>query len=160
MWKNIGSHYKVSTEGVVISRKTNKELIGDLNHKGYKRVSIDYKKQFIHRLVALAFIPNPNNYPQVNHIDCNKLNNHVENLEWCNNSYNNLYSFIHGNRKTKGILNIEQITHIMQCKETRELFPKELSVLYNVSVRTIYAIQSGRNMRRFIDKGNNINNVV
>ena len=56
-----------------------------------------YKKRFvIHRLVAAAFIPNPDNLPQINHKDCNKLNNCVENLEWCNNKYNYEYSLKNG----------------------------------------------------------------
>jgi hypothetical protein len=43
----------------------------------------------VHRLVALTYIPNPNNYPCVNHIDCNKQNNNINNLEWCTILYNN-----------------------------------------------------------------------
>ena len=45
----------------------------------------------VHRLVATAFIPNPNNYPIVNHKDCNPANNIFTNLEWCSYSYNNTY---------------------------------------------------------------------
>ena len=47
----------------------------------------------IHRLIALAFIPNPENLPQINHIDGNKLNNAIENLEWIDNSGNQLHAY-------------------------------------------------------------------
>lgn len=64
-----------------------------LNNSGYLRVNLYDKrgkssKYYIHRLVAQAFIPNPYNYKIVNHIDGNKLNNCVDNLEWCTQSEN------------------------------------------------------------------------
>lgn len=54
------------------------------------------KRKYIHRLVAEAFIPNPNNYPVVNHIDGNKQNNNVTNLEWCTSMYNTQHAFKNG----------------------------------------------------------------
>jgi len=66
-----------------------------VNNNGYMRVNIkiDGKqiKKSVHRLVAQTFLPNPNGLPMVNHKDCNRKNNHVENLEFCDNSYNQKY---------------------------------------------------------------------
>ena len=60
---------------------------------GYLQVTLHVDKQkknfSIHRLIAMAFIPNPENLPCVNHIDCDRLNNKIDNLEWCTNMYNN-----------------------------------------------------------------------
>lgn len=65
------------------------------NHKGYLLVRLyrndKTKDMTVHRLVAEAFIPNPDNLPQINHKDENKANNSVENLEWCTNAYNRNY---------------------------------------------------------------------
>ena len=66
-----------------------------LSCKGYCVVTLrkngEEKQKFIHRLVAQAFIPNPNNYPMINHKDEDKTNNFVDNLEWCDVTYNNNY---------------------------------------------------------------------
>lgn len=86
--------YEVSNFGRVKSLKGKEErILKPLNAKdGYQQLllSKDGKpKTFkVHRLVAMAFIPNPNNYAEVNHIDEVKTNNHVDNLEWCNRKYN------------------------------------------------------------------------
>ena len=86
-------HYMVCDEGYVINTRTNHQIIGDINSAGYRRITL-YNKQrkkrfFLHRLVGEYFVPNPYNFPVINHKDHNKLNNHYSNLEWCTCSYNN-----------------------------------------------------------------------
>ena len=76
-----------------------RELTYTLNNRGYYSVGIRRKTLMVHRLVALAFIPNPEQKPFVNHIDGNKLNNHVSNLEWCTVQENNLHARQTGLRK-------------------------------------------------------------
>lgn len=79
--------YSLGEDGKVFSHLKNKFILPVNNGAGYLKVSLCYdgkvKNLYVHRLVALTFIPNPNNLPQVNHIDGNKQNNHFSNLEWC-----------------------------------------------------------------------------
>lgn len=91
-----------------------REYYPDINIKGYSRVGLsvtingktERHRYFVHRLVATAFIPNPHNLPQVNHIDLCKSNNSVENLEWCDQSHN----MLHANRlRRAGIKPIQEI---------------------------------------------------
>lgn len=99
--------YFVDKNGIVYSQKQNKTKIIKqwLNQDGYARVSLSKNNiQYnflVSRLVAIHFIDNPNNLPQVNHINKDKLCNKVENLEWCINLYNQQHSWKNG-RKAKG----------------------------------------------------------
>ena len=99
-WKIIDGFdgmYLISNYGRLKSLKGKKERILKtfINCHGYEQISILHNKQKhklgIHRLVAMAFIDNSNNYPVVNHKDEVKTNNHVSNLEWCTVEYNNNY---------------------------------------------------------------------
>ena len=82
-------HYSISSEGRVRNDETNKMKSMDATSDGYHKVDLysNGKRTSVrvHRLVAEAFIPNPNKLPQINHIDGNKENNNVKNLEWVNN---------------------------------------------------------------------------
>lgn len=84
------------------------------------------KNQFVHRLVAEAFIPNPFNKPFINHIDCNPSNNHISNLEWCTQSENIQHAFkvgtkvgIRGEQRSKKLTN-QQILEIRERKARGE----------------------------------------
>ena len=95
-WKKINEfpQYEVSNTGMV--RKGTKVKKCRSNSRGYPTAVLyengKRKNIPVHRLVAIAFIPNPGNLPQVNHKDENKQNNNVANLEWCDAKYNNNYS--------------------------------------------------------------------
>ena len=94
-WKDVDGlegEYAVSTMGRVKNLKNGRILDGGYNNDGYRRIKLKGKYYEIHRLVALAFLDNPHNLPQVNHIDEKKDNNNVSNLEWCTASQNQRHS--------------------------------------------------------------------
>ena len=131
--------YQVSNLGNVRSLNYNKtKKIQHLkkvvnNKRGYLAVGLSKKGIFkiktVHRLVAETFISNPNNLPQVNHIDENKLNNSVTNLEWCTNKYNINYGTRKeriSEKKGRKIIQLDKDDNIIKvwngtCQASREL---------------------------------------
>lgn len=99
IWKTITGYedYQVSNLGRVKSLKRGKEkILKNLDRgNGYFYIELNRKKYSVHRLVAEAFLENPENLPQINHKDENKQNNCVSNLEWCSSQYNMTYNNKH-----------------------------------------------------------------
>ena len=95
-----GNKYYINKNGIVINKKTGRELKAYITKNGYKMITLCYnnksKKIFLHRLLATLFLPNPFNKPFINHIDGNKLNNDINNLEWCTSHENNLHAWKNG----------------------------------------------------------------
>ena len=103
IYNGILTDYLVSSDGNIYSMKSNKFISQFKNKGGYLNVHIYIKgrevKRGVHCMVAETFIPNPDNKPQVNHKDGNKLNNNATNLEWCTQSENNTHALVNGLRK-------------------------------------------------------------
>jgi hypothetical protein len=99
------------------------------NPNGYHQVTLSgqshkTKQVVVHRLVAKAFIPNPDNLPFVNHKDECKVNNEVSNLEWCDHKYNILYSCnLHPGRISKNNTNNPKRSKQVKCVETGIIYP-------------------------------------
>lgn len=138
--KNLGTLTLKNYRGNFKTRKP-KILKNRLSSNGYY---ISFKNKFIHRLVAKAFIPNPNNYPEVNHIDGNKLNNHVNNLEWCTSSMNQKHAYKAGlqikNPKSSSKLTFKQIEEIRILYSTKKYKQKELGEKFGIKQQAISKI--------------------
>lgn len=118
------------------------------NNKGYYGIKLhlpDKTKKWIypHRYVAKYWVDNPNNFPQVDHLDCNKLNNHYTNLEWVTNQENRnraVAKSLHAHGETNGMskLKEEDVLFIRQSK----LKYKELCEIFSVNMSTISKIKT------------------
>lgn len=133
VWKDIKGYegYQISNYGRVWSAKSQRILKGGINNSGYHFVQMKakngkFKREYIHRLVAMAFIPNPDNLPQVNHKDEDKANNNVENLEWCTHKYNQNY----GTKIERQVKN-RTYAKLGQHSQAREVLCIELGIVFN-----------------------------
>jgi hypothetical protein len=151
--------YSVTSHGRVFShwyRHAHRtvELSQTTHPEGYKRVKfpLGYVGSHIkvHRLVAMAFHPNPNNLPQVNHIDGDKGNNHYLNLEWTDNSGNQRHAFDNGLQNDRRgekhnlhKLKEEQVFQIRLLVQ-QGLGLKAIADMYGVSRHCVFDIKKGR----------------
>ena len=174
IWKDIKNYegcYQVSNDGKIktVSRLIKRKNKGDFilksrilkqlkNNKGYFNIRLCFnniKKSFtVHRLVANAFIINFKNKPQINHINCIKSDNRIENLEWVTNDENQHHAKINGTRKgiTAGEKNGRAILTEKEVKHIRENSKKwgaklKLAKKFNVSKGCIYHICSNKNWK-------------
>ena len=150
-------NYCVNEDGLILNIRTRGMIIPSISKKGYLQVCLTNKNTYsIHRLVALTFIENKENKTEVNHIDGNKLNNHISNLEWNTTQenlehkrINNLGKTLKAKLSATGInnsqakLDEEDVIFIRTNCETKidiKKFSKEL----DVSIATIYDIKNRR----------------
>lgn len=162
IWKDIPEFeglYQISNLGRIMSfpRKggfKNKTILKNgKSKKNYAQISLSEngKKtcKKIHRLVAQAFIPNPENKPEINHKDGVKANNHVDNLEWCTNQENIDHAiknglrgglFVSGSKHFKALFCEEEVLEIRDKYKNFEYSQKELAERYRVSKSAISSI--------------------
>lgn len=104
--------YLISNYGNVKSLYINR-ILKSGNNNGYQIVKLKDKMYYVHRLVALYFLPNIENKKQVNHLDFNKSNNHINNLEWCSPKENTNHYW------TKGIGDYKNINKVKKNKKIK-----------------------------------------
>jgi len=161
-------NYQVSNNGLVRNKITGKILKQDISNSGYYRVSIyfnkhDFKHRSVHRLVAIAFIPNPENKREVNHIDGNKLNNNVSNLEWVTRSENEIHAmktglFLNSGSNNANSKYLESQIH-MVCKLFENKVPSMLiSYITKINKNTLRNIRTGRQWKQIFSQYTIISN--
>lgn len=153
---NIKSDYLISNKGNIYSLKNNMQLKPQISNCGYYRVELYYykndkyksKKLSVHRLVALAFIENPNNKSQVNHIDGDKSNNCVENLEWNTPSENDYHAYANGLKPYKygeashlQKYSEKQVEKACQLMESGKYNIGEISIKTKIPLGMLYMIR-------------------
>lgn len=138
--KSLKFLYEVNENGDVRNVKSKKPVKGYLERNGYIRMKFENKclggviRTTAHRLVAEAFIQNPDNLPEVNHIDSNRSNNHVSNLEWVTHSENMKHSYHKG---------INQEPLRIHCEETRKAVTNSYIEFESISIAAEWLVGKG-----------------
>ena len=164
VWKDVVHYeglYEVSNLGRVRNKQTQKIKAQTSNYNkttnkgGYLTVQLwknnCSKREYVHRLVAMAFIPNPDHKPQVNHKDEIKTNNEVSNLEWVTCSENIKHAYANklhsqtGSRNAASKLTEEQVLEIIDLLLQKKYTYAEIGAKYGVNEETIGAIKRKQN---------------
>jgi|SRR5690606_9235281 len=140
-WKDVVGYeenYEVSNLGNIRNKKTGRLMSQRLDAYGYLRVTLSRegisKTHLSHRVVAIAFIPNPLNKPQVNHKDTNKTNNHVSNLEWNTQIENIKHAIDNGLGKYK-FLSQSEVNEI-RILYKHGMIPRDIAKCFKISFTT------------------------
>lgn len=153
MWKSLKGfeeNYLINEYGLLYKLDFDGFSNGSLKDNGYVKTSLrdakdnKVKHLHVHRLVALTFIPNPENKPEVNHIDGNKKNNHISNLEWNTKSENGLHKFRVLNHKVAGIP--VKVTNVISgiVKEYETISEAEIDIINKNTGSLHRALQENR----------------
>jgi len=139
-WEN----YIINDKGEIYSTLSSRNIKGSIDSKGYVTIILRKKTGakksiFLHQLVAKMFIPNPENKPQVNHIDFDKSNNCVENLEWCTMK-ENIKHYYNNPIVTNRKLSLDQIELIKELVKDRTWTYKKISKRFGISESYVYKI--------------------
>ena len=154
-WKDINHKVKVNIEGVVFLKKRNRNAVCGVNSYGYKQINLGWTGEkmdirLVHRLIAQSFIPNPKNKSDVNHINGNKLDNRVENLEWTTRSENTIHQWKTGLARTP-IYKLKplDILKIKRLYKTGKYSQYKLGGMFGVSQPHIGDIILGQRWKHF-----------
>jgi predicted XRE-type DNA-binding protein len=146
--------YRIYEDGKIYSNYRNKYKAPEVSKNGYLRVQLiqdkTRKKFSIHKLVALLFLKNSNNFPVINHKDGNKTNNHYSNLEWCTWRHNNKHAYDVGLKCAKGENNGRAKLSKKEVKAIKTLYKKEklpqwkIGQLFGISQQHVSAIVNNK----------------
>lgn len=133
--ENKFSNYKINKRGVIINK--NNIILKQTINSGYYIIDLvnndgNRKRLFVHKIVGQTFLENPNNYKIINHIDENKLNNNIKNLEWCNHKQN----ITHSQGKKVNQININTNKIIKTFDSVNDAF-RELNKNYGANIRLV-----------------------